>query len=55
MESFLNHPSLPLNEKIHQAVKYLPAQIINDMEGSAGYREFVLKNMLTDILKRLEG
>ncbi len=55
VESFLNHPSLPWDEKIHQAVETLPAKIIDDMEGSADYREFVLKNMLSDIVKRLEG
>lgn len=55
LETLLNQPSLPLEEKIAQGIKCLPGNIINDMEGSAGYREFVLQNMLTELLERLGG
>lgn len=55
MEVFLNQGELSNEEKINQAILHVPSPILDDVEGSADYRLFVLKNTLADILARLEG
>lgn len=52
IEEILNNTGLPLPGRIDRAVRHLP--IISDMEGSASYREFVLRNIFSDMLKSLE-
>jgi CO/xanthine dehydrogenase FAD-binding subunit len=53
MEEVLNNKMLPIAERISEAISILPKPILDDVEGSADYRIFVLKNLLTDIL--MEG
>ncbi|GIN40167.1 MULTISPECIES: FAD binding domain-containing protein [Heyndrickxia] len=53
IEELLNHSDLSMEEKINGAVERLPSPILNDVEGSAEYRLFVLKNTLIDILQEL--
>lgn len=55
MEAILNNPDLTEEERLNQACNSLPANILNDIEGSAQYRQFVLKNILLDMLAKLEG
>lgn len=53
IDTILNDPSLDINERIEQVVVHLPSPIIDDIQGSAAYREFVLKNILFDMMKGL--
>lgn len=54
MEEYLNNELLAMNEKVEKAIHYIPAPVLNDVEGSAEYRLFALKNTLIDILVELE-
>ncbi|SDO22965.1 xanthine dehydrogenase molybdenum-binding subunit [Paenibacillus sp. yr247] len=55
VEQILNNSKLSLMEKIDQVILNLPAPVINNTEGSADYRTFVLKNTLFEIVKAFEG
>jgi aerobic carbon-monoxide dehydrogenase medium subunit len=55
VEEFLNNRQLSYKERITMALNDLPSPILNDVEGSADYRIFVLQNLLLDVLTRLEG
>ncbi len=52
IENILNNTGIPRHERIDRSMEHLP--IISDMEGSAGYREFVLQNIISDMMERLE-
>lgn len=54
LENELNS-NAPCETRIAKAVKLLPAPVLDDVEGSAGYREFVLENTLKDTLTHFEG
>jgi hypothetical protein len=51
----LNRRELPLKARIDQAVKQLPAPILDDIKASSAYRELVLKLTLDDALRVLGG
>lgn len=55
MEEYLNNKSIPLDLRIKEATNHLPAPILNNIQGSADYRKFVLQNMLAEALTMLEG
>ncbi|QED47829.1 FAD binding domain-containing protein [Cytobacillus dafuensis] len=55
VEKELNNRQLLIDERIMNAIKYLPSPILNDVEGSKEYRLFVLRNTLKDILIELEA
>ena len=55
MESELNNNSLPIENRILNAINLIPAPVLNDLSGSSRYRLFVLKNTLINIEKELEG
>ena len=55
IEGALNSPELSLASRIDQALECLPSPIIDDILGSAAYREFVLRNVLEDIIVELEA
>lgn len=55
IEHVLNDKTIPLELRINKALSMLPAPINNNIEASAEYREFVLKNTLSDIIKVLGG
>lgn len=55
MEAALNDTSLSIDERIDKAISLLPAQIIEDIQASAAYRQFVLKNTLREMLDNLEA
>lgn len=54
IEEDINNRQVPVEMRVNNAVSHLPAPISNNIEGSAEYREFVLKNTLTDIITELE-
>ena len=54
IEEDINNRHASLELRVGNAVSHLPAPISNNIEGSAEYREFVLKNTLSDIVKVLE-
>jgi CO/xanthine dehydrogenase FAD-binding subunit len=55
MEEELNQRHVPLETMVGQAVRRLPSPILNDIEGSAEYRIFVLRNLLADVMAEMEG
>ncbi|KYD03557.1 FAD binding domain-containing protein [Parageobacillus sp. VR-IP] len=55
MEERLNARHLPLHDRIEGAIRALPRPILDDIEGSAAYRLFVLKQMLFDMIDELGG
>ncbi|MEL1135006.1 FAD binding domain-containing protein [Desulfitobacterium sp. THU1] len=55
IEQVLNDKTIPLELRINKALSILPAPINNNIEASAEYREFVLKNTLSDIILMLGG
>jgi CO/xanthine dehydrogenase FAD-binding subunit len=54
VEEVLNKTSLPLDERIENAIHIWPAPILNDILSSAAYRTFVLRNTLSDTIAALE-
>jgi CO/xanthine dehydrogenase FAD-binding subunit len=55
MEEILNNKGKPLDYRVSTALQYLPAPILDNIEASSGYRSFVLKNTLADVIRELEG
>lgn len=55
VEESLNRPGSRLDERIDEALGRLPEPMQNDKQGSAEYREFVVRNTLRDVLIKLEG
>ncbi len=54
-EAFLNNRELSAAERIKGVLKAVPKPVLNDVEGSADYRLFVLENLLEDVLRHFEG
>ncbi|MBW8351827.1 FAD binding domain-containing protein [Bacillus sp. IITD106] len=54
IEKILNDTSLTIADRVEQAIVLLPDTIIDDIQASAEYREFVLKNALLETLETLE-
>lgn len=50
VEEALNHYGQSADSRINEALDKLPAPILDDVEGSAEYRLFVLRNLLSDAL-----
>jgi CO/xanthine dehydrogenase FAD-binding subunit len=55
METEINNNQLSVEERIERTVLRVPAPVLDDIRGSREYRLFVLKNMLQDMLAKLEG
>jgi CO/xanthine dehydrogenase FAD-binding subunit len=55
LEEFINQKQIPLEARIEQVISQIPYPVLDDVEGSAEYRLFVLKNTLMDIVTTLEG
>ncbi|MFC5449759.1 FAD binding domain-containing protein [Paenibacillus aestuarii] len=51
----LNDSSIPLAARIEKAIGQLPAPLLHNVEGSAPYREFVLKQTMADAVHSLES
>lgn len=54
MESELNRTGLGVEQRVNNAIEKIPLVIPDNLLGSAGYRKFILKNLLTSIIKELE-
>lgn len=54
MEAVLNNRHLPKKERIQEALQRIPEPVLDDVEGSAGFRIFVLENLLDDVLTALQ-
>lgn len=55
LEEVLNDQAIAAAAKLDKAASFLPAPVINDIDGTASYREFVLRNTLSLAMDRLEG
>lgn len=53
MENKLNDTSQPMETRVEQAVNCIPAETLDDIEGSFGFRQFAVKKMLHDIINSL--
>lgn len=54
-EAVLNDLQIPIDVRIERVMEVLPQPLLDDVEGSADYRLFVLKNLLFDVANRLES
>ncbi|WP_066064777.1 FAD binding domain-containing protein [Neobacillus soli] len=55
VEASLNNKGLSVETRVERALAVLPQPILDDVEGSADYRLFVLKNLFVDVLAALDG
>lgn len=55
MEEILNNKDLLEEARIDEAIQHIPAPVLNDIHGSEGYRKFVLKNTLLDVLDAIRS
>ncbi len=55
LENVLCDRGAPLEERLDQIMGLLPGQIVNDMEGSGDYREFLFRNTVKEALGQLEA
>ena len=55
LEALLNESGISAEDRVAKAVKLVSDKAICDVNGSKEYRSFVLKNVLHEILVRLEG
>jgi CO/xanthine dehydrogenase FAD-binding subunit len=53
VEGLLNNRQISMEERIGKAIEILPQPILDDVEGSADYRLFVLKNLMFDVMNVL--
>ncbi|MDR6123872.1 carbon-monoxide dehydrogenase medium subunit [Bacillus sp. SLBN-46] len=54
MEETLNNKLYSVEERVERALSSLPNPILDDIEGSAEYRLFVLRHVLMDVLSALD-
>jgi CO/xanthine dehydrogenase FAD-binding subunit len=55
IEQALNDSSIPLEARIELAIGKLPAPVLDNAEGSAAYRRFVLKQTMADAVHVLDS
>jgi CO/xanthine dehydrogenase FAD-binding subunit len=55
VERALNDKNMPIEERVENAVSTFKDEIMSGITASSGYREFVVKNTLIDIVAELEG
>ncbi|RHW38954.1 xanthine dehydrogenase [Neobacillus notoginsengisoli] len=55
LESVLNEQGPSVEERAERAMGALPSPILDDVEGSSEFRKYVLKNMMADAIRELEG
>lgn len=55
LEASLNKRDLPVSSRLDEGISKIPKPILEDVEGSAKYRLFVLRNLLADMLVALDG
>jgi CO/xanthine dehydrogenase FAD-binding subunit len=55
VEAELNNRSYPIETRVDNAINIIPGEIADNIEGSAGFRRFVLRNLLQSIVISLEA
>lgn len=55
VERIINNQTMNKEQQITLALNHLPSPILDDVEGSAEYRLFVLADLIEKIIDRLEG
>jgi CO/xanthine dehydrogenase FAD-binding subunit len=55
IEEDLNDGSIIVDARISNAIRHLPAPLLNDLRGSAEYREYILRNALSDMINSIGG
>lgn len=55
VERIINNQTMNKEQRITLALNHLPSPILDDVEGSAEYRLFVLADLIEKIINRLEG
>ena len=55
IDDILNNEENSIRKRINAAIKQIPEPILDDIEGSASYRKFVLSNTLEEIMMKLNG
>jgi len=55
IEAHLNDSTISVEERINRTTAHLPSSVVDDIQGSAAYREFVLKRILAETVETLEG
>lgn len=55
IEGHLNEQGKTLDARVENALATLPAAIPDNIEGSAAYRRYILKQLMTSIMTELEG
>lgn len=55
IEEALNDRAIPLEQRIEQSLHHLPGPVLNDLHGSDEYRLFLLRRMLAETIRELEG
>lgn len=53
MEHVLNQEMIPTAQRVEEALRYLPAPILSNLQGGKEYREFVLKGILLESMRKL--
>lgn len=53
IEEDLNNKNAALDERINSAMAHLPGPLLSDLQGSAEYRNFILKNVLSDTMQKI--
>ncbi|MFC5528846.1 hypothetical protein [Cohnella yongneupensis] len=54
IEQVLNDTSVPLEQRVDNAIRMWPVPILDDILSSAAYRTFVLQGALTEVMEKLE-
>jgi xanthine dehydrogenase FAD-binding subunit len=54
LENILNDDSLLVEDRITKVITQLPSTVVDDFEGSAEFRKFVLGNLLEDVMEALK-
>ncbi|NLT21217.1 MAG: xanthine dehydrogenase [Syntrophomonadaceae bacterium] len=55
MEAALNERSRPIDSRVARALEVMPVRVLNNLEGSADFRRFILTNLLTSVVGSLEA
>ena len=55
MEAALNERLQPIDFRIARALEVMAVKVLNNLEGSADFRRFILKNLLTSVVGSLEA
>lgn len=55
IDESLNDQHVSKKSRVEEAIQRIPAPVLDDLHGSAEYRQFVLRNTLYDVLDALEG